>query len=78
MELYRLWHFSLVPSFHFDYFQHKVVSLSSNKQLMAHLARIRRVYKGEEKWDDTEQAAGATAQTASVPGTEPARQEEEA
>ena len=31
MELYRLWHFSLVPSFHFDYFQHKVVALSSNK-----------------------------------------------
>ena len=51
INLTRNWHFMLFPNYDFDYFTNKLISLGKQAPTKAFMSRIRRIYKGEEKWD---------------------------
>ena len=51
ITLTRNWHFMLFPNYDFDYFTNKLISLGKQAPTKAYMSRVRRIYKGEEKWD---------------------------
>jgi hypothetical protein len=51
INLTRNWHFMLFPNYDFDYFTNKLISLGKQAPTKAYMSRVRRIYKGEEKWD---------------------------
>ena len=51
INLTRNWHYMLFPNYDFDYFTNKLISLGKQAPTRAYMSRVRRIYKGEEKWD---------------------------
>lgn len=48
MSMYKKWHMSFAPKYHFDYFTDRMTKMSSDKTVKVHLSKLRNVYKGEE------------------------------
>ena len=51
INITRNWHFMLFPKYDFDYFTHKLISLGKQAPTKSYMSRVRRIYKGELKWD---------------------------
>ena len=51
ISLTRNWHFMLFPKYDFDYFTNKLISLGKQGPTKSYMSRLRRIYKGELKWD---------------------------
>ena len=51
INLTRNWHFMLFPNYDFEYFTNKLISLGKQAPTKSYMSRVRRIYKGEEKWD---------------------------
>ena len=48
MSMYKKWHMSFAPKYHFDYFTDRMTKFSSDKTIKCHISKLRNVYKGEE------------------------------
>ena len=51
ISITRNWHFMLFPKYDFDYFTNKLISLGKQPPTKSFMSRVRRIYKGEQKWD---------------------------
>ena len=51
ISITRNWHFMLFPNYDFDYFTNKLISLGKQAPTKSFMSRVRRIYKGEQKWD---------------------------
>ena len=51
INLTRNWHFMLFPNYDFEYFTNKLISLGKQAPTKSYMSRVRKIYKGEEKWD---------------------------
>ena len=51
INITRNWHFMLFPKYDFDYFTNKLISLGKQAPTKSYMSRVRRIYKGELKWD---------------------------
>ena len=51
ISITRNWHFMLFPKYDFDYFTNKLISLGKQPPTKSFMSRVRRIYKGEFKWD---------------------------
>ena len=51
INITRNWHFMLFPKYDFDYFTNKLISLGKQAPTKSYMSRVRRIYKGEQKWD---------------------------
>ena len=51
INITRNWHFMLFPKYDFDYFTNKLINLGKKAPTKSFMSRVRRIYKGEEKWD---------------------------
>lgn len=51
INLTRNWHFMLFPNYDFDFFTNKLINLGKQAPTKSFMSRVRRIYKGEEKWD---------------------------
>ena len=51
IDITRNWHFMLFPKYDFDYFTNKLISLGKQPPTKSFMSRVRRIYKGELKWD---------------------------
>ena len=51
INITRNWHFMLFPKYDFDYFTNKLISLGKQPPTKSFMSRVRRIYKGELKWD---------------------------
>ena len=51
INITRNWHFMLFPKYDFDYFTNKLISLGKQPPTKSFMSRVRRIYKGEQKWD---------------------------
>ena len=51
ISITRNWHFMLYPKYDFDYFTNKLISLGKQAPTKSFMSRVRRIYKGEQKWD---------------------------
>ena len=47
MNMYRNWHFELAPKLEFGYFAERISKYSGNKDVKAHMEKLRGVYKGD-------------------------------
>ena len=47
MDMYRNWHMELAPKIEFGYFAERLSKFSSNKEVKAHMEKLRGVYRGE-------------------------------
>ena len=45
--MYRNWHFELAPKLEFGYFAERISKYSGNKDVKAHMEKLRGVYKGD-------------------------------
>lgn len=46
--MYHNWHQNFAPRYEFTYFIDRVSNFSGNKDVRAHMTKLRNVYKGEE------------------------------
>ena len=51
INITRNWHFMLFPKYDFDFFTNKLINLGKQAPTKSFMSRVRRIYKGEEKWD---------------------------
>ena len=51
INITRNWHFMLFPNYDFDYFTNKIIALGKQAPTKSFMSRLRRIYKGELKWD---------------------------
>ena len=51
ISLTRNWHFMLFPKYDFDYFTNKLIALGKQAPTKSYMSRVRKIYKGELKWD---------------------------
>ena len=41
MSMYKKWHMSFAPKYHFDYFTDRMTKMSGDKSVKAHLSKLR-------------------------------------
>ena len=51
INITRNWHFMLYPKYDFDYFTKRLIALGKQPPTKSFMSRVRRIYKGELKWD---------------------------
>ena len=51
ISITRNWHFMLFPKYDFDYFTNKLIALGKQAPTKSYMSRVRKIYKGELKWD---------------------------
>ena len=51
ISITRNWHFMLFPKYDFDYFTNKLIALGKQAPTKSYMSRLRKIYKGELKWD---------------------------